>query len=554
MTATEWGAFTVVGIYRVPATPGDYWAGALGDLFPTEFASQLASKSEAAARRDVHRPQHARTGRAAIRKASCSVAQLVDRAVLSPADLSRLAATGAVLSSSDALSASQATVNTQLDATVAGVRASWRTLRIAVLLVTVQTLLLVWLLLFLSVTDAVEARGRDCALAKLRGYPRWRLLVVALSESVTLLALAWPIGVGLAWAASCGAERAAPAATAPRWSCRPRRGVVAGAGIIGGLVAVGIAGRRVLRRPIVDQWRPTAGARVHRSWVFDAVVLTIACAGLAELIGGAKVTSSAKPASLVLVVPGLLGVAIAVVASRALGGRVPSRVRADIAPRPARLFPRGAPRRPPTGRHADDDDADDGVRAGGLRARLVVDRSREPRARGGGGERRAGGDDRRLRAGHDLGAIVDQIDPAGTAGDGGRRAPRAVGRIRADRRRLASARRHRGLAAVVRRTAPLAAIAADLRPNAAAPIVLAGGTLRVRGSVADVSEPLRLTADVTGTDGRPQHLDLGTLDGAGPFTSATADMTGCPCTLTRLRDRHRGQPRAREARAGDGAI
>ena len=222
VTATEWGAFTVVGVYRVPATPGDYWTGALGDLFPTEFALQLASK--------VEPPVDAMfTDRSTLEQAAghpqavISVAQFVDRAVLAPTDLSRLAATGATLSSSDVLIASQASVNTQLDATVASVRASWRTLRIAVLLVTAQTLLLVWLLLFLSVTDAVEARGRDCALAKLRGYPRWRLLVVALSESVTLLALAWPVGVGLAWAASRSVEQ--PALAARHRGRRAGRGV-----------------------------------------------------------------------------------------------------------------------------------------------------------------------------------------------------------------------------------------------------------------------------------------------------------------------------------------
>ena len=316
VTANGWSALTVVGIYRVPSTPGDYWAGKLGDFFPAEFNPNPAKN-------DVPLADAMFTDRSTIEQGEgnpqgvVTVAQLVDRRVLSAGDLSRLAATSAVLSSSDALSALQATVNTQLDATVGGVRASWRTLRVAVLLVTGQTLLLVWLLLFLSVTDAVEARGRDCALAKLRGYPRWRLLVVALSESVTLLALAWPIGVGLAWVGGRGLSTLLLRSGTPVGVPVTAWGV-AGAGMIGGLIAVTIAGRRVLRRPIVDQWRPTAVARVQRSWVFDAVVLTVACAGLAELIGGAKVTSSAKPASLVLVVPGLLGVAIAVLASRAL--------------------------------------------------------------------------------------------------------------------------------------------------------------------------------------------------------------------------------------------
>ena len=81
-------------------------------------------------------------------------------------------------------------------------------------------------------------------------------------------------------------------------------------------MATVLAARRALVRPVTEQWRRTARA-ADRGWVLDAVLLTGALAGLAELILAGGVTS-AKSGSLGLLVPGLLGLAAAVVASRLL--------------------------------------------------------------------------------------------------------------------------------------------------------------------------------------------------------------------------------------------
>ena len=56
-------------------------------------------------------------------------------------------------------------------------------------------LLLSWLLLFLIVTDSVEARGSEIALAKLRGHGRSGILIVGLAEPAVVLLAAWPGGV-----------------------------------------------------------------------------------------------------------------------------------------------------------------------------------------------------------------------------------------------------------------------------------------------------------------------------------------------------------------------
>src|SRR6185312_3612837 len=48
-------------------------------------------------------------------------------------------------------------------------RASWRAVEVPVVLISAQLLILAWLLLFLLVADAAEARGPEVALAKMRG-------------------------------------------------------------------------------------------------------------------------------------------------------------------------------------------------------------------------------------------------------------------------------------------------------------------------------------------------------------------------------------------------
>jgi hypothetical protein len=196
------------------------------------------------------------------------------------------------------------------------ISAGWQTLDVPVFLITCQLLLLTWLLLYLIVTDAAEARAGEVALAKLRGHGRLRTITFGLSEPVLLLALALPAGVLVGWAATAGLTR---------FLLRPGTHAdltvlaiaAAAAATLGGLVATVLAARRALVRPVTEQWRRTARRAANRGWVLDAVLLTGALAGLAELITAGDVTS-ARSGSLGLLVPGLLGLAAAVVASRLL--------------------------------------------------------------------------------------------------------------------------------------------------------------------------------------------------------------------------------------------
>ena len=85
--------------------------------------------------------------------------------------------------------------------------ASWRLLDVPVFLITCQLLLLTWLLLFLIVTEAAEARGGEVALAKLRGHGRLSTVTFGLSEPVLLLAIGLPAGLLAGWAAAAGLAR-----------------------------------------------------------------------------------------------------------------------------------------------------------------------------------------------------------------------------------------------------------------------------------------------------------------------------------------------------------
>ena len=89
------------------------------------------------------------------------------------AQVPQLQAAMTAFATSQVLSDQQVLVSTAIPATLAVVQSSWRSVAVPVALITVQLLVLCLLLLFLAVTDAVEARGPEIALAKLRGRGAW---------------------------------------------------------------------------------------------------------------------------------------------------------------------------------------------------------------------------------------------------------------------------------------------------------------------------------------------------------------------------------------------
>ena len=192
------------------------------------------------------------------------------------------------------------------------------TLLSPVLVVMAQLLLLCWLILFLVMANAAEARGPEVALAKLRGVPAWRTVVFGLLDTLLLVALAVPIGLGLGylWVSALADLHLAPGTpvvvTSGAW--------LAAAGAGGGAaVAAVLAGSRTLRRPVVEQWRRATRQAKARSWLVDAAVVAASAAGLVALIRGG-VLGSTGPNVLALVAPGLMVLAAGLLGSRVLPG------------------------------------------------------------------------------------------------------------------------------------------------------------------------------------------------------------------------------------------
>ena len=151
------------------------------------------------------------------------------------------------------------------------------------LLVSLQLAVLAWLVLFQVIADAVEAKGGEIALAKLRGLPPLATLSFGLAEPALLVALATPLGLlggylsVRLFASSVLVDHTPVAVTAGTL-------VAVAAALAGSLVAAIAAGRRTLRRSVLEQWRRTPGHHPSR-WmlVLDVVLAAAAMLGLVAL-------------------------------------------------------------------------------------------------------------------------------------------------------------------------------------------------------------------------------------------------------------------------------
>jgi putative ABC transport system permease protein len=98
----------------------------------------------------------------------------------------------------------------------------------------------------------------------------------------------------------------------------PALGLAAAAGVfVAGLVAVLRAAVRAVRRPVVEHLRGSGQQLTRRGWMIDVVLLVGALAGLVDLISSGR-TQQSNHSTLALLVPGLLGLAVALIASRLL--------------------------------------------------------------------------------------------------------------------------------------------------------------------------------------------------------------------------------------------
>jgi hypothetical protein len=529
-----WGKLTVTGIYTPPDISKDYWFGRGPSYFPHEHPPDGPSKHPLLYDA-MFTSRATMAGTSRVTQGTAVLDYLLRPAHLSPADVPGLLAGMNALANSVRLNAQQVIVTSEIPATLGIVEAGWNAIAVPVLLITAQLLVPVWLLLFLAVRDAAEARGPEIALAKLRGYGPGRSIVFGLSEPTLLLLVALPAGALAGWAITEALGRVLLRPGTPV-GLPPLAWAAAAAATAGGLTAMLIAAWRTVRRPVVEQWRRAGRRAAGRGWVLDAVLLTGAVAGLIDLVVGGQITS-ARRSVLGLLVPGLVGLAVAVVASRLL----PVACRALFQPTSREggvgglggfLAVRHLARRP-----------------GGARTTMVlttafalasfavaawaVDR---------GNDRLIAGTEVGAPAvltvsvppGRDLGTVVDRVDPEGrlaaavdryTSPTGGTAGLSVLG---VQPQRFARvAYWNRSFAA-----APLPSLAAALAPPAPPPVTLTGDAVRVTVRVRSlVPAGAELAADVVvpaGTGLTP--VSLGRLPARGTVT-LTGQLAGCPCTL-----------------------
>jgi putative ABC transport system permease protein len=525
ITPSGWNSFTIVGIYHTPDPTVAYWFDRGNLYFPEEYPASNGDNPPVDA---IFTASDTIESASGYHSATTSIDELINQSTLRTNDLPALTATVAGLSNAPDLEAQGASVESSVQATVDQIRSSWHSLSVPVVLVTAQTLLLVWLLLFVIVTEAIDARGRDIALAKLRGYGRRRVLGVAVSESTVVLLLAWPLGMVFAWGLSqyfvADLLRGGTpiGLTALSW-------LIALLGVVGGVAAVAVSGRRAVRRPIVEEWRRVGQETTRRGWVVDAIALTAAGAALLELrLGGGQTPNK----SLLLLVPGLLGIAVAVVGSRLLP--LVCRAAFDVTARAGSLAVflavRHVARRPTGLRAVTAMAAAFTLTSFGLALYTTGHANRALVAEVTNGAPAVMAVD--AKAGSNLGAVVSGLDPSGkkaTVVDEYLN-PTGSGRVLlgVDPQQFAKIASWRASFA----SQPIADVVSALDPSAPPPVVIDGDTLRVRLDVRSESQPLVLAADLSVADQlAPIYANLGTITATGEQVSVAATVTGCPCHL-----------------------
>jgi hypothetical protein len=185
-------------------------------------------------------------------------------------------------------------------------------------LVTAQLLMLAWLVLFEVVAASAESRAPEIAIAKLRGLRPRDAATFGLAEPVLLVAVAGPLGILFGWLASRALAGAVLVDGVPVRVGAAAWGAAALA-LVGGVVATVLATRRILNRPILDQWRRAEEhvSRGRRTLVVDAVISAVAVLGVV-LLARRGALDDKDPSTLTLLGPALLVLAVALVGIRLL--------------------------------------------------------------------------------------------------------------------------------------------------------------------------------------------------------------------------------------------
>jgi hypothetical protein len=203
--------------------------------------------------------------------------------------------------------------------------------------VTVQLLLLAWLVLFEVVLASSESRASEVAIAKLRGLPPRSVAVFALGEPLALVALAAPLGLLCGWLATRGLASTLLAQGVPV-RLTPSAFGAAALAVVGGGVAAALATRRLLTRSVLDQWR-RAEEQVSRGRTMAVLDVVVAAAAIATVVALQRHSSaSTHPGSALMLGPALLVLAVALLGLRLLPGAAGSVARMTRASRHLGMF------------------------------------------------------------------------------------------------------------------------------------------------------------------------------------------------------------------------
>ncbi|MHB1525700.1 MAG: FtsX-like permease family protein [Candidatus Dormibacteria bacterium] len=209
-----------------------------------------------------------------------------------------------------------APISTYLGNEVGQARQASNLMEAIVVVVDLQLVLLALFVLFGLVARTTEAREKEVALAKLRGFGTWSVLVVGLVEPVTMLCISLPLGVLLAFVAMRIAQPLLlPGALV---TIQPLVLWAAFAAFAGGLIATLFGARRILTRRLSEELRavePKSSSAARAA--LDAAALALALAGIVELLL-AGVLNGRQPNPVAAFAPGLVAVAVAVMGVRVL--------------------------------------------------------------------------------------------------------------------------------------------------------------------------------------------------------------------------------------------
>lgn len=179
-----------------------------------------------------------------------------------------------------------------------------------------ELVLLGILVLYFVASRTASERAPDVRLAELRGFRSRSAIAVALTEPLAIVPAAVPIGLAAAWLV---AGATAPAVFGPGVGVSVTALAIAAAIAAGvaGIVAAALGARRSLTGGIGADDGADPGRRSRRSVLADAAVVALAGAAFFELaVSGDSGSGPTGADPLAALAPGLLAVALAVLAAR----------------------------------------------------------------------------------------------------------------------------------------------------------------------------------------------------------------------------------------------